>query len=146
MTTVPGGAETLYRITVENRGPSPATQVLVRELLPPDLRLVSVRLDVGRFDAATQIWHIGDLGVNESVGMDLIARVVLQPSEMQITNRVVVESFEPDANEDDNEDVFTIQPTEAIPTLGEWALLGLLLSMAAAAMMMNRRRIQGDRS
>ncbi|MCH5377599.1 MAG: DUF11 domain-containing protein, partial [Planctomycetes bacterium] len=64
-----------FTITVTNAGPSTATGVSVSDSLPIGLAFVSSTATRGNYNNTTGIWNIGNVGVGESVTMQLVARV-----------------------------------------------------------------------
>ena len=68
------GDETTFTVSVVNQGPDAATGVVVTDTLPAGLTYVSDTAG-GAFDAATGIWTIGDVAVDETVSMDFVVTV-----------------------------------------------------------------------
>lgn len=75
------GATITFVITVGNKGGySPATGVLVSDIIPASLQLISVTPSVGTYDHATGVWDLGGLPSGSSVTMTVVGKVVsLQP-------------------------------------------------------------------
>ncbi|MDJ0925835.1 MAG: SdrD B-like domain-containing protein [Acidimicrobiia bacterium] len=71
---VPVDSDVTFTVTVTNEGPAPATGVVVQDRLPAGLTYVSHSGDRS-FDAGAFVWTIGDLGVNETVTLDLVVTV-----------------------------------------------------------------------
>ena len=73
--TVKVGDETTFTVVVQNKGPQDATGVVVEDRLPEGLSYVSASVGTGTFDETSLTWTIGDLDVDESVTMTLVATV-----------------------------------------------------------------------
>ncbi|MFO0807784.1 MAG: SdrD B-like domain-containing protein [Gemmataceae bacterium] len=67
------GSNVTFTLTLRNAGPSGATGVAVRDVLPGGLTFVSASASQGRFDAATGIWTVGSVGVNGSATLQIVA-------------------------------------------------------------------------
>ncbi|MCM5663567.1 PKD domain-containing protein [Galbibacter mesophilus] len=70
------GDEIVFTVQVINNGPSDATGVTVKDLLPAKLEYVSDDAG-GSYDTATGIWDIGDLAVSASETLTISAKVLL---------------------------------------------------------------------
>jgi uncharacterized repeat protein (TIGR01451 family) len=64
-----------FTVTVLNRGPSPATNVVANDPLPAGLTFVSAMPSQGTYDQATGVWSVGDLAATQSAVLALRARV-----------------------------------------------------------------------
>ncbi|WP_161889333.1 ice-binding family protein [Pontibacter russatus] len=95
------GAEVTYTITATNNGPGGAFGVEVKEKLPAGLTFVSATPERGTYDAAANIWTIGEMANQESLTLTLVFRVTAAG---QITNGVDIGGDNPDPNPDDNSD------------------------------------------
>ncbi|KAB8140884.1 DUF11 domain-containing protein [Chloroflexia bacterium SDU3-3] len=90
------GSNVIYTIQVVNNGPSQATHVQLRDLLPAGLRLVSATAGQGTYTAGTGIWSVGDLANGASSTLTIVATVD-QPG--LIVNQVAITSADqPDPN------------------------------------------------
>lgn len=78
----------VYTLTVTNNGPSDATGVVVRDLLPPEVSYLSD--DSGTtatsYDAATGLWTVGNLANGTSIDLNITATVLPGNSGMVISN------------------------------------------------------------
>jgi uncharacterized repeat protein (TIGR01451 family) len=68
------GDETTFTVSVLNRGPDPATGVVVTDTLPAGLTYVSHTGD-GAFDSDTFVWTIGDLAVDATASLEFVVTV-----------------------------------------------------------------------
>jgi uncharacterized repeat protein (TIGR01451 family) len=93
-TVVPAsiGDEATFEITVTNDGPSPATGVVVADQLPAGLGLVSHDASQGTWDPATGAWTVGDLAVDASATLTIVATVDV----LEATNRAEVVAADQD--------------------------------------------------
>ena len=84
-----------YTINVTNHGPSEGREVNVTEILSPYLKLIKSNATRGSYNYTGGYWYIGDLGVNETVTLTIIAQVI---HEGPITNTVWVTGLGNDTN------------------------------------------------
>lgn len=74
--TVPNqNTNVTFTITATNNGPSNATGVLVTDVLPAGLNLVSATPSTGTYDSVTHVWTIGPLANAASGTLLIVARV-----------------------------------------------------------------------
>jgi uncharacterized repeat protein (TIGR01451 family) len=64
-----------FLVTATNFGPSPVTNVLVRDLLPPGLTFQTATPSAGSYANATGDWTVGDLALNASATLTITAQV-----------------------------------------------------------------------
>jgi uncharacterized repeat protein (TIGR01451 family) len=95
-----------YILTVSNAGPTAASAVLVRDVLPSELSFVSA--DPDDYDPALHIWNVGALGIDASKQITLTARVVAGNNEAVSNTAQVSVSDLPDPDSTPNND----DPTE----------------------------------
>jgi len=69
------GDSVTFTVTATNRGPSPATGIVVQDALPAGLTLDSATPSRGTYDPATGTWTIGDLALSTSATLTLVASV-----------------------------------------------------------------------
>jgi uncharacterized repeat protein (TIGR01451 family) len=86
------GDEATFEITVTNDGPSDATGVVVTDQLPAGLGLVSHDATQGSWDPATGAWTVGDLAVDASATLTVVATV----DALEVTNRAQVTAADQD--------------------------------------------------
>ena len=87
-----------WTITVVNRGPNTAENVVVNDTLPNGLKVLGLPENCKQ-NGNTIIWNIGSLEVNSPVSITLLTQVLVEGN---ITNIVVVNSTTPDSNETNN--------------------------------------------
>lgn len=69
------GENVTYRLTLQNAGPSTATGIRVRDLLPTGTAFVSSLASSGSYVASTGIWTPASLAANATATLTLVARV-----------------------------------------------------------------------
>ncbi|MGL2994043.1 PKD domain-containing protein [Flavobacterium sp. TSSA_36] len=57
-------SEVEFTITLTNRGPSKATGVEVKDVLPNGFKFISALSTLGTYEATTGIWKVGNIGIN----------------------------------------------------------------------------------
>ena len=92
------GETITWTITVTNKGPSDAKNVIVTDKLPAELIFVSSN---GNYNNNTGIWTVGDLAYGESAS--LVITTIVNMTNTTITNIANVTSDTPDSNETNNE-------------------------------------------
>jgi uncharacterized repeat protein (TIGR01451 family) len=95
-TNVPFGSNIVYILSVTNYGPSPSTNVLVMDTLPPGVILVSSNFTAGSLSGTR--WNVGSLATN--AGAQLIL-TVLPGTSGSYVNSALVSASTPDPNPDD---------------------------------------------
>ena len=65
-----------FEIVVTNAGPDRATGLSVLDSMSPGLELISANPLTGTFDATSGLWSIGELAVNASTRLSIVARAV----------------------------------------------------------------------
>ena len=68
------GDQLTFHLSLSNQGPDIATNVLVSDLLNSGYTLQSVSGD-GTYDAASGVWLLGQVGVADTVGLDIVVSV-----------------------------------------------------------------------
>ncbi len=106
----PAVGETItFSVTASNLGPSPATGVVVVDLLPAGLALSSATPSQGAYAAGTGTWSVGSLAVGGSATLSLTA-VVTAPGTITNTATKTAQN-EPDPNPNNNTASSTITAT-----------------------------------
>jgi uncharacterized repeat protein (TIGR01451 family) len=67
------GQTVVFTLVLSNDGPSPATNVVVTDRLPPGLTFVSATPSQGTFDPATGIWAVGTVPGNSTARLQITA-------------------------------------------------------------------------
>ena len=103
-----------FNVIVANQGPSPATGVVVTEVLSAGLSFESAAPSQGSYDAATGLWTVGAIANGGSAGLTITARVTQAGT---VTNTAsVTDSDQPDPDPADNTSTVTVT-TETIADL-----------------------------
>ena len=89
-----------WTVTVHNKGPNNARNVVVNDKLPAELVYISHK-GPGLYDPTQGIWQIGDLGIDATVTLTITTRVNI--TNATITNVAVVTSTTPDNDTSNNE-------------------------------------------
>lgn len=132
--TVPAGDSIIYTLAVTNNGPTNAANVVVTDVLPQGLTLLSAIPEVGTWSAPT--WNIGLLQPKQKVNMTIIAKTDIElPSETVISNTATVVSSTPDKDLTNNQSTATnrviCQPVNIIIETPETACEGVPLNLSA---------------
>jgi uncharacterized repeat protein (TIGR01451 family)/gliding motility-associated-like protein len=104
------GDEVVFTLTVTNSGPSLATNVKAIDQLPSGFTYVSDNGN-GSYSQSTGVWTIGNIPNNQSVSLDITAKV--NPSG-NYTNVATVSGNEHDNDNDDNSSEVTINTASGI--------------------------------
>lgn len=105
---VAAGDYVTYTITVTNNGPTGATDIVVAELLPPGLTLVSATPSAGSWN--NPMWTISYLPNQGVATLTVVAATLATLAEGTfISNTVTLNSSTPDEQPDDNDDTETIE-------------------------------------
>ncbi|HEX2834333.1 MAG TPA: IPTL-CTERM sorting domain-containing protein [Thermoanaerobaculia bacterium] len=135
-TTPQSGDQVTFTIVVTNNGPDQATGVVVTDDLPSGMSFVSATSTVGSCNAADPVvCTIGTLANGQSATITLTVLITGGPG--QYTNSASADSNETDANGATSASPIVVGAANlnGIPTLSEWALLGLMTMLAAIAAM-----------
>ncbi len=108
-----------FTVTISNAGPSDASGVVVTDLLPLGLSLVSSSVTVGDYNAGTGVWNVGSLAAISSATLNLTATVDSVGAKINVAEVTAANQFDIDslpgnglATEDDLASV-TITPASA---------------------------------
>ncbi|MEM9643598.1 MAG: DUF11 domain-containing protein [Planctomycetota bacterium] len=69
------GQNVTFTVTVSNAGPTTATGVVIRDMLPAGLTFVSSDPSVGSYNTTSGLWTVGSLAASTSQTLQLVARV-----------------------------------------------------------------------
>lgn len=95
------GQNATFTITLTNRGPSPASQVTVSDLLPPGLTFVSATPSQGTYDPATGVWNVGTIAPTTSLSLQIT--VTLTTSDPVRNVAQILNAQQRDPNPGDNQ-------------------------------------------
>ena len=93
-----------WTITVINNGPSKAENVVVNDIIPNGLELISANATRGTYNNG--VWTIGDLSADGTATLTLITKTNVTGN---ITNKVNVTTTSNDTNESNNKDNATVE-------------------------------------
>jgi large repetitive protein len=113
------GQNVTFTITVDNAGPASATNVVVSNLLPPELTFVSATPTQGTYSPSFGQWTVGTIASGSSASMQVVATV---NQSTQITN--VAEIFSVDQTDPDS------TPGNNLPGEDDWASVVLTPALA----------------
>ena len=99
--------EVHYRITVLNRGPVRATNVVVSEVVPADLTRLTVKPSQG--DCSGHTCRLGTILSGKQATIEVTGVADRDSGGRTLVNRVRVDATQPDLNPDDNEDGATVR-------------------------------------
>ncbi len=133
------GGQIVYTISVANAGPGDANNVVVTDTLPAEVSYVSDTC--GGTNTPPWTWNAGTILANNSASCDITVSVVT-PGAIVNTASVTADG---DGNTANNTSTATVQGTlggnpPGIPTLDTIGLVILFALLAAAALIMVRRR------
>jgi uncharacterized repeat protein (TIGR01451 family) len=116
----PNVGETIaFEITVTNAGPSNATGVTVRDVLPSGLTFVSAAPSVGGYNASTGQWTVGNLASGASQTLVLRARVAAATVTTNTAEVIAADPVDIDSTpnngvaDEDDQDSITVSPLSA---------------------------------
>jgi uncharacterized repeat protein (TIGR01451 family) len=140
--TVAPGDNVVYTLTVTNNGPADATNVVVTDPLPAEVTYVSD--DCGGMNVPPWTWTVGNLANGVSATCNIT--VTVNPGAAgNIDNTATVSGDNADPAQANNTGTgsFGVQqnPLE-IPTLSQVGLALLVLALAAASLVLLRRRLR----
>ena len=109
------GDTIVYRITIENNGPTDATGVSIEDVLPTGVTYVGHFANTGNYNQATGLWTIGSLNNGDIVTLTINATVDANTSFNSITNtttNLTADQADPDTS--NNVGSVTIVPGSSI--------------------------------
>ena len=109
------GDTIVYRITIENNGPTDATGVSIEDVLPTGVTYVGHFANTGNYNQATGLWTIGSLNNGAIVTLTINATVDANTSFNSITNtttNLIADQADPDTS--NNVGSVTIVPGSSI--------------------------------
>jgi uncharacterized repeat protein (TIGR01451 family) len=131
------GGNVNYTITVTNNGPSTATGVTVVDTLPAGSTFVSSTPSQGSCSGTGPVTcNLGTLTNGGTATIALVVTTSTTPG--MVTNTATVSSAVSDPNPANNTATSTVTTFAFIPTLSEWMLLLLALSLGGIGFMLMR--------
>ncbi len=94
------GQQVVFTVTASNAGPSPASGVIVSDLLPAGLTFVAATPSQGSYVNTTGVWTVGSIPVNQSAILAITARVTQTGTITNTTTKTA--QNEPDPNPSNN--------------------------------------------
>jgi uncharacterized repeat protein (TIGR01451 family) len=98
----PAGGLLNYVITVTNRGPDSASDVIVEDFLPTKMKYVTQKASQGTYEKATGLWNVGGLTKYRSAKLVLTARAPSKVTAGPIYNTAYVYSAQYDPDNSNN--------------------------------------------
>ncbi len=92
------GSTVSYRLSLANSGPGHATGVSVVDKLPAGLTYVDAVASQGSYDAATGVWTIGELQVDQTLTLDVHATVTANAVSGLVNFAQVQSAKQPDSD------------------------------------------------
>jgi uncharacterized repeat protein (TIGR01451 family) len=89
------GDSVTFTVAATNRGPSPATGIVVQDALPAGLTLDSATASQGTYDPATGRWTVGDLDLSTSATLTLVASVDATGALVNTTKKTAQTEIDP---------------------------------------------------
>ncbi len=94
------GGQVSFTVTATNHGPSPATGVVVTDLLPPGFAVVSAPASQGTYDEDSGTWTVGNLPATRSAILSITARVTRLGSFTNTASRTAGNEIDPNPAND----------------------------------------------
>ncbi|MGN7515645.1 MAG: gliding motility-associated C-terminal domain-containing protein [Allomuricauda sp.] len=109
------GEEILFTVTVQNDGPSDATNIVVTDLLASGYQLINATPSIGTYNETNGSWVVGDLPNGVSETLDVLVEVLptgIYTNTAELTNvgENDVDSS-PNNNNESEDDQQTVEPT-----------------------------------
>ncbi|MFS4448983.1 gliding motility-associated C-terminal domain-containing protein [Maribacter sp. 2307UL18-2] len=105
------GDSITFTLSVENSGPSEATNVQVLDILPNGFTYVSDNAG-GNYDSGTGIWVIGNLAIGASISMEV--QVTVNPTGSYVNTAEIISHTEVDEDSTPNNNVLTEDDQEQV--------------------------------
>jgi uncharacterized repeat protein (TIGR01451 family) len=142
------GERITFTIEVTNNGPNNATGLEITDGLPAGLTYESNTTSQGTYNAATDVWSLGNLDVGAVATLNITA-IVTQPGfRTNTVELLAADQFDPDSTpnnqdptEDDQDDTLILSTPISVPALtptGLIALVGLLSAITAMSITIKR--------
>ena len=139
-----------FTITAKNLGPSAATGVQVRDLLPPGLSLVSATPSQGTYTAGTGVWVVGNLALNATVTLHVVATVLRTTAVTNVASRLAGTPSDFDPSNNTGRATVTGStipglPNTGVPPVASWwpGALALVIVLGLVWPLRRRRKLPG---
>ncbi|MFT4603662.1 MAG: putative repeat protein (TIGR01451 family) [Rhodothermales bacterium] len=130
------GDTVTFTITVVNAGPSAATGVLVRDIIPYGLEFEGAWTTQGAYDFMTGFWTIGQLAAGKTAVLDIKAAVAISHTieniaQVSAANEVDIDSTPDngDATEDDQDNALVTARTTTAYTPSDCTDMGTITAL-----------------
>src|SRR5262249_3099868 len=121
------GGTVTFTVTATNNGPNQATGVVITDVLPAGLSLVSFSPAQGSYVARQGTWTVGTLANGASTQLTLVAQVTQSGTITNVATKTAENEVDPDPSNDSG--TATINPATINPTTLPPADVGLLKSV-----------------
>lgn len=118
------GSNVVFTITVKNAGPSNATGIEVKDLLPDGYTFVNAVPSVGTYNSGTGLWNIGSIANEDSAVLKVTATVNANGNYTNVAQ--VMKANETDVNSTPGNDVLEEDDQDQV-TISRGALVDLSL-------------------
>ena len=108
----------VFTLVVENRGPRPATGVVVSDSLPAGLAFSDASAEQGDYDGETGLWSLGALAVGDSLRLTLSAEVSEGSAGQWLVNRAALSAAQADPDSTNNRSEAGLQVRAADLVIG----------------------------
>jgi uncharacterized repeat protein (TIGR01451 family) len=131
------GADVTYTITVTNDGPAIAIDTMVEDALPAGTTFVSATPSQGTCSGTAPVTcSLGNLNAGATATITLVVTFPSTPGPVQNIATVTNANVDSDPSDNSSTSVIAVSAADAVPTLSEWMLLLLALSLAVVGMRM----------
>ena len=110
------GDQITFTITANNAGPSIATNVSVRDVLPAGLTLVGVTQSQGGYDSGTGIWTVGTINPSDNASLSITATVVAEGSRTNVAEVFAADQFDVNSTPNNNNPIENDQASAVFST------------------------------
>jgi uncharacterized repeat protein (TIGR01451 family) len=144
--TVAAGGALNYTLTVVNNGPMDAANVTLTDVLPADVRFITMRGPAGWTLSTSAVGTNGTVSATRaalaaSAGPQVFTVVVAVPTYAgAVTNTATISATTGDHSPGDNSASATATVLPSVPTMGQWGLMLLALLLAAGGVYALGRR------
>ncbi len=125
-----------FTLTLTNAGPNAATNVTVKDILPPGLEFVSATPSAGAYDPDTGNWVIPTVASAATATLQIDARATSPVPSTNVGEVTAANQFDPDSTPgnglDDEDDIARVQITPAV------------IDLAVRATVDNQEPVEGD--